>query len=82
MEHMNFNGTKNFPDNKLVDFLQSIGVKFGQHLNAYTSFDETVYMLPVPLDKPGNLDSGLKVMEDWAFNATLSDEQINKERLY
>lgn len=80
MEHMNFNGTKNFPDNKLVDFLQSIGVKFGQHLNAYTSFDETVYMLPVPLDKPGNLDSGLKVMEDWAFNATLTDEQINKER--
>ena len=80
MEHMNFNGTKNFPDNKLVDFLQSIGVKFGQHLNAYTSFDETVYMLPVPLDKPGNLDAGLKVMEDWAFNAILSDEQINKER--
>lgn len=80
MEHMNFNGTKNFPDNKLVDFLQSIGVKFGQHLNAYTSFDETVYMLPVPLDKPGNLDAGLKVMEDWAFNATLSDAQINKER--
>ncbi|PWN70271.1 peptidase M16 [Chryseobacterium phosphatilyticum] len=80
MEHMNFNGTKNFPDNKLVDFLQSIGVKFGQHLNAYTSFDETVYMLPVPLDKPGNLDAGLKVMEDWAFNATLSDKQINKER--
>ena len=80
MEHMNFNGTKNFPDNKLVDFLQSIGVKFGQHLNACTGFDETVYMLPVPLDKPGNLDAGLKVMEDWAFNTTLSDEQINKER--
>ncbi|MEN5306359.1 insulinase family protein [Chryseobacterium cucumeris] len=80
MEHMNFNGTKNFPDNKLVDFLQSIGVKFGQHLNAYTGFDETVYMLPVPLDKPGNLDAGLKVMEDWAFNTTLSDEQINRER--
>ncbi|WP_276835823.1 M16 family metallopeptidase [Chryseobacterium cucumeris] len=80
MEHMNFNGTKNFPDNKLVDFLQSIGVKFGQHLNAYTGFDETVYMLPVPLDKPGNLDAGLKVIEDWAFNTTLSDEQINKER--
>ena len=80
MEHMNFNGTKNFPDNKLVDFLQSIGVKFGQHLNAYTSFDETVYMLPVPLDKPGNLDAGLKVMEDWAFNALLTDKEINKER--
>lgn len=80
MEHMNFNGTKNFPENKLVDFLQSIGIKFGQHLNAYTSFDETVYMLPVPLDKAGNLDSGLKVMEDWAFNALLTDKEIEKER--
>ena len=80
MEHMNFNGTKNFPGNKLVDALQSVGIKFGQHLNAYTSFDETVYMLPVPLDKPGNLDLGLKVMEDWAFNALLTDEEINKER--
>ncbi|MDO5615323.1 MAG: insulinase family protein [Cruoricaptor ignavus] len=80
MEHMNFNGTKNFPGNKLVDALQTIGIKFGQHLNAYTSFDETVYMLPVPLDKPGNLDLGLKVMEDWAFNALLIDEEINKER--
>lgn len=80
MEHMNFNGTKHFPDNKLVDFLQSIGVKFGQHLNAYTSFDETVYMLPVPLDKPENLNQGLLVMEDWAFNALLTDEQIEKER--
>lgn len=80
MEHMNFNGTKNFPDNKLVDYLQSIGVKFGQHLNAYTSFDETVYMLPVPLDKEGNLDAGLKVMEDWAFNALLTDKEIDKER--
>lgn len=80
MEHMNFNGTKHFPDNQLVDFLQSIGVKFGQHLNAYTAFDQTVYMLPVPLDKPENLDNGLKVMEDWAFNALLSGEQIDKER--
>src|SRR4249919_1211945 len=46
MEHMNFNGTKNFPKNELVSYLQSIGVKFGADLNAYTSFDETVYMLP------------------------------------
>lgn len=80
MEHMNFNGTKNFPDNELVDFLQSLGIKFVQHLNAYTSFDETVYMLAVPLDKPENLDKGLLVMEDWAFNAELTDEQIEKER--
>lgn len=80
MEHMNFNGTKHFPENKLVDALQSLGIKFGQHLNAYTSFDETVYMLPVPLDKPENLDKGLLVIEDWAFNALLTDKQIDKER--
>lgn len=80
MEHMSFNGTKNFPKNKLVDYLQSIGVKFGNHLNAYTSFDETVYMLPIPLDKPENLTTGLKVLEDWAFNALLTKEEIDKER--
>ena len=80
MEHMNFNGTKNYPGNQLVDSLQSIGVRFGQHLNAYTGFDETVYILPIPLEKPGNLDIGMKIMEDWAFNAILSDEEINKER--
>ncbi len=56
MEHMNFNGLKHFPKNELVDYLQSIGVRFGADLNAYTSFDETVYMLPIPLDKPENLD--------------------------
>ena len=80
MEHMNFNGTKNFPGNELIDSLQSIGVRFGQHLNAYTSFDETVYILPIPLEKPENLDIGMKIMEDWAFNAILSDEEIHKER--
>tara|TARA_R100000935_G_C2820360_1_gene159478 strand:+ start:740 stop:1171 length:432 start_codon:yes stop_codon:yes gene_type:complete len=52
IEHMNFNGTKNFKKNELVDYLQSIGVKFGADLNAYTSFDETVYILPIPSDDP------------------------------
>lgn len=80
MEHMNFNGTKNFPKNKLVDFLQSIGVKFGADLNAYTGFDQTVYILPIPTDKPGNLESGFQVIEDWAHNANLTDEDINDER--
>ena len=56
MEHMNFNGTKNFQHNELVDYLQSIGVKFGQHLNAYTSFDETVYILPIPSDDSAKLE--------------------------
>ncbi|WP_456462866.1 M16 family metallopeptidase, partial [Lutibacter sp.] len=80
MEHMNFNGTKNFKKNELVDYLQSIGVKFGMHLNAYTSFDETVYILPIPSDDKDKLEKGFQIIEDWAFNALLTDEEINKER--
>jgi len=80
MEHMNFNGTKNFEKNELVDYLQSIGVKFGAHLNAYTSFDETVYILPIPSDDPEKLEQGFQIIEDWAHNALLTDEQIDSER--
>ncbi|MFD0964036.1 M16 family metallopeptidase [Pseudofulvibacter geojedonensis] len=80
MEHMNFNGTKNFKKNELVDYLQGIGVKFGAHLNAYTGFDETVYILPIPSDDPEKLEKGFQIIEDWAFNALLTDEEINKER--
>ncbi|WP_456379118.1 M16 family metallopeptidase [Lutibacter sp.] len=80
MEHMSFNGTKNFKKNELVDYLQSIGVKFGMHLNAYTSFDETVYILPIPSDDEAKLEKGFQIIEDWAFNALLTDEEINKER--
>ncbi|MES2410382.1 MAG: insulinase family protein [Bacteroidota bacterium] len=80
MEHMCFNGTKRFPKNQLVDYLQSIGVKFGQHLNAYTSFDETVYFLPIPSDNPEKLEKGFQIIEDWAFNANLTTEEIDKER--
>lgn len=80
MEHMNFNGTKNFQKNELVDYLQSIGVKFGSHLNAYTSFDETVYILPIPSDDPEKLEKGFQIIEDWAHNALLTGEEIDKER--
>jgi zinc protease len=80
MEHMCFNGTKRFPKNQLVDYLQSIGIKFGQHLNAYTSFDETVYFLPLPSDNPEKLEKGFQIIEDWAFNANLNPEEIDKER--
>lgn len=80
MEHMCFNGTKRFPKNKLIDYLQSIGVKFGQHLNAYTSFDETVYFLPIPSDDAEKLEKGFQIIEDWAFNAVLTPEEIDKER--
>jgi zinc protease len=62
MEHMNFNGTKRFPKNKLVDYLQSIGVKL-QHLNVYTSFDETVYFLPFRLIVPKNLKTDLILLK-------------------
>ncbi|WP_432410745.1 M16 family metallopeptidase [Rasiella sp. SM2506] len=80
MEHMNFNGTKNFQKNELVDYLQSIGVKFGADLNAYTSFDETVYILPIPSDDSEKLEKGFQILEDWAHNATLTDEAIDDER--
>lgn len=80
MEHMAFNGTKNFQKNELVSFLQSIGVEFGADLNAYTSFDETVYILPIPTDKKENLEKGFQVLEDWAGGATLDDVEIDKER--
>ncbi len=80
MEHMNFNGTKNFEKNELVDYLQSIGVKFGADLNAYTSFDETVYILPIPSDDPEKLEKGFQILEDWAHNATLTDKAIDDER--
>ncbi|MEP5255187.1 MAG: insulinase family protein [Winogradskyella arenosi] len=80
MEHMNFNGTKNFKKNELVDYLQSIGVKFGAHLNAYTGFDETVYILPIPSDDPEKLKKGFQIIEDWAHNALLTDEEIDNER--
>jgi zinc protease len=80
MEHMNFNGTRHFPKNELVSYLQTIGVEFGADLNAYTSFDETVYILPVPTDKPGLVDKGLEILEDWAHDALLDSLEIEKER--
>ncbi|MFK7921840.1 MAG: M16 family metallopeptidase [Bacteroidia bacterium] len=80
VEHMCFNGTKNFPKSALVDYLESIGTKFGAHLNAYTSFDETVYMLRVPTDDADKFSQGFQIMEDWAHNVTFEDEEIEKER--
>lgn len=80
MEHMNFNGTKNFQKNDLVSYLQSIGVQFGADLNAYTAFDQTVYILPIPTDKADNLEKGFQIIEDWAHNALLTDKDIDEER--
>lgn len=80
MEHMNFNGTKNFPKNELISYLQKAGVRFGADLNAHTGTDETVYKLPIPTDDPALLENGIKIMRDWAQEATLDPEEIEKER--
>ncbi len=80
MEHMNFNGTKNFEKNELVDYLQGIGIEFGADLNAYTGFDETVYILPIPSDDPEKLDKGFQILNDWAGNALLTEKDIDEER--
>lgn len=79
-EHMAFNGTKNFPKHELINYFESIGMEFGPEINAYTSFDETVYMLKVPLDSAEYLEQGLQVLYDWASQVTDSDEEIDKER--
>ncbi|HEX2608323.1 MAG TPA: insulinase family protein, partial [Flavisolibacter sp.] len=80
MEHMNFNGSKHFPKNELVDYLQKIGVQFGADLNAYTGFDETVYILPITSDDPKIVEQGFTVLEDWAFNNLMDKTEIEKER--
>ena len=80
VEHMAFNGTRNFEKNALVNFLELTGVRFGADLNAYTSFDETVYMLQLPTDRQGLVDTGLLVMSDWATGVTFDGQEIDKER--
>ncbi|TAL70394.1 MAG: insulinase family protein [Bacteroidetes bacterium] len=79
-EHMAFNGTKNFPKNDLVSFLESTGVRFGNDLNAYTNTDETVYMLTLPTDNDDILNKGFRVLEDWSHNVTYNDQDIENER--
>ena len=79
-EHMAFNGTKNFKKNELVNYLQSIGVEFGSDLNAYTSFDETVYILPIPTDDNEIVDKGFQIIRDWAGDFLFDHEEIDKER--
>jgi len=80
VEHMNFNGTRTFPKNDLIDFLQKTGVRFGADINAYTSFDETVYMLQLPTDDTSLVEKGYCVLEDWAHYALLDGKEIDKER--
>ena len=80
LEHMLFKGTQRFPSQALLDFLQSIGMKFGPDINAYTSFDETVYTLQIPTDKEADFSKAFDVLQDWAGAATLSPQDFDKER--
>ena len=80
VEHMAFNGTERFDEPELVRYLESVGTRFGPDLNAYTSFDETVYMLQVPTDSADVFATGLEVLREWAGRVTLADSAIERER--
>jgi zinc protease len=80
LEHMAFNGTAHFKPGELVAYLESIGAQFGPHVNAYTSFDETVYMLNVPTDRSGVLTRGFEALSDFAGGISLIPAEIERER--
>lgn len=81
LEHIAFNGTKNFPGKGIINYLETIGVKFGANINAYTSLDETVYNLKaVPTYRSGIVDSCLLILHDWSSFISCEDEEIDKER--
>ena len=81
LEHMCFNGTTHFPGDALKQYLERIGVKFGENLNAYTAFDETVYNINnVNVETAGAIDSCLLILHDWSHDLLLEDKEIDKER--
>ena len=80
VEHMAFNGTTHFPGNAVGTFMQSLGVRFGAHVNAHTGFDETVYELQIPTDNPNVIDRSLLILEDFARAVTFDPMEINQER--
>lgn len=80
IEHLCFNGTKNFAKSAIVDYFEKIGIQFGPEVNAYTGFEETVYSLELPADDPEILRTSLLVLHDWAYNVSFEPEEIEKER--
>ena len=80
VEHTAFNGTTHFAKNDLVKYLQSIGVRFGADLNAYTGFDETVYILPIPTDTARIIDQAFTILEDWAHGQVFDSTEVANER--
>lgn len=80
IEHLAFNGTEHFEKSAIVDYFEKIGMNFGADLNAYTSFEETVYKLEIPADDPNMLETALLILHDWASSITFAPEEIEKER--
>ena len=80
VEHMCFNGTRNFPKQDVVAFLQSTGMRFGAHINANTSFDQTVFQLTIPTDNATVVDKSFLILEDWASAVSFDADEIDKER--
>jgi zinc protease len=79
-EHMAFNGTEHFQKQALIDYLESIGIRFGPEINAYTGFDETVYMLEVPTEQQDILETAFQILEDWAHLISFDETEVDKER--
>lgn len=79
-EHMAFNGTRDFPKNDLISYLQKAGVRFGADLNAYTGFNQTVYQLPLPTDSTEVFKKGFDILANWAGYVTFEDKEIDQER--
>ena len=80
VEHMAFRGTKRFAKNEISSYLESVGMRFGPDINAFTSFDETVYMITVPTDTAAIVDKGFQILSEWAHNVAFEPSQIEKER--
>ncbi len=80
VEHMAFLGTEEFEKDEIVAYLESLGMRFGPDVNAYTGFDETVYMLQIPADDPEKLETGLHILQQWAHAVSFEPEQIESER--
>lgn len=80
VEHMAFNGTRRFQRQEIVDYLESIGMRFGPDVNAYTSFDETVYMLTVPTDSDETWHHGVEILREWATEIAFDSTEVDRER--
>ena len=80
VEHMCFNGTRHFPKQDVVAFLQSTGMRFGAHINANTSFDQTVFQLVIPTDDPAVIDRSFLILQDWASAVSFENDEVDKER--